>query len=255
MIAAALALSLLTPPQGASAQAAGPATIVLSDDAVSMPARIPSGVAAFTVENAGSAAHDLRFVKIGPGHTLDQFKAWKDSGKPIPEWLTSSGGMGAIPPAAKAEYRASLAAGSYVAISDDKRYAALQVTAARGPALAQPEADLTVRLHDHGFQLTAPVPSGRPLFHVQNTGSEPHQMLIVRLPDGASEYQQRAWISSGLRGPSPGEQYGGILELAPGGEAWFQAALKPGRYILICGELEEEGRHFDLGMIYRFEVE
>ncbi|HYM24239.1 MAG TPA: hypothetical protein VEU08_13565 [Vicinamibacterales bacterium] len=249
MIAAALALSLLL------AQAAESTTIVLSDDAVSMPARIPSGITLFAVENSGSAPHDLRFVKIGAGHTVDEFKAWKESGKPIPEWLVSSGGMGAIGPAAKADYRASLAPGSYVAISDDKRFAPVQVTTARGPAPAQPEADLTVRLHDHGFQLTAPVPSGRPLFHVQNTGSEPHQMLIVRLPDGANEFQQRAWISSGSRGSSPGEQYGGILELAAGAEAWFRTPLKPGRYLLICGELEEEGRHFDLGMIYRFEVE
>ena len=31
--------------------------------------------------------------------------------------------------------------------------------------------------------------------------------------------------------------------------------LKPGRYILICTVLEQEGRHFDLGMIYRFTIE
>jgi len=131
----------------------------------------------------------------------------------------------------------------------------LQVTAARGGGVTPPEPDLTVTLHDHGFQLTAPVPSGRPLFRVVNTGSEPHQMLIVRLPEGANEFRQRAWISAGSRGDSPGEPFGGILELAPGAQAWFRTALKPGRYILICGEQEQEGRHFDLGMIYRFEIE
>jgi hypothetical protein len=250
---AALALSLLVPQNAAAA----PTTLVLTDDAVTMPARIGSGTIAFAIANNGSAPHDVRFVKLNAGHTLDQFKAWKESGKPIPEWLVSSGGVGAIGPGMTVEYTASLAAGSYVVLSDDRRLQALQV-AARGAAAAPPETmtpDLTVRLHDHGFQLTAPVPSGRPLWHVQNTGTEPHQMLIVRLPDGANEFQQRAWISGGSRGENPGEPYGGILELAPGAQAWFRAPLKPGRYILICGEQEQEGRHFDLGMVYRFEIE
>jgi len=252
MIAAALALSLLLPQ---AAAAAASTSIVLGDDSVTLPPRIPAGVTAFTIENGGSAPHDVRFVKLNDGHTFEQFKTWKESGTPIPQWLVSSGGIGAIGPGTSVEFRASLTAGSYVVLSDDRRSTPLQVTAARAPAVAQPESDLTVRLHDHGFQLTAPVPAGRPLFHVQNTGSEPHQMLIVRLPEGANEYQQRAWIASGSRGPSPGEQYGGILELAPGAQAWFRASLKAGRYILICGEQEQEGRHFDLGMIYRFEVE
>ncbi|HEV3141814.1 MAG TPA: hypothetical protein VGY57_14915 [Vicinamibacterales bacterium] len=251
MIPIALLLSLLLT-QDAPAAAT---PIELTDETVTMPARIATGVVAFTVANAGAAPHDLRFVRLNAGHTLDQFKAWKESGKPIPEWIVSSGGLGAIGPGMTVEYTASLAPGSYVVLSDDRRVQALQVTPAKGAAVTPPEPDLTVRLHDHGFQLTAPVPPGRPLWRVQNTGSEPHQMLIVRLPDGANEYQQRAWISSGSRGASPGEPFGGILELAPGGEAWFRAPLTPGRYILICGEQEQEGRHFDLGMIYRFEIE
>ena len=238
----------------AGAQPADATTkIALTDEAVTLPARIPSGVVWFAVSNAGSAPHDVRFVKIADGHTVDQFKTWKQSGRPIPDWLVSSAGLGAIGAGTTVEYGASLAPGSYVVLSDDARFQPLQVTAARARALPR-EPDLTVRLHDHGFQLSAPVPSGRPLFRVQNTGSEPHQMLVVRLPPGSNEYQLRAWIAAGSRGPSPGQPYGGILEIAPGADAWFRAALEPGRYILICGKQEEEGRHFDLGMIYRFEV-
>jgi len=251
MIAPAALVAWLLFTQAASA----PTTIALTDDAVAMPAQIPTGLTAFAVANTGSAAHDVRFVRIDGGHTFDQFKAWKESGKPIPDWLVSSGGVGAIGPGMTVDYAASLPAGSYVVLADNRMFQALSVTTTRAPAADLPEADLTVRLHDHGFQLTAPVPSGRPLFHVRNAGSEPHQMLIVRLPEGANEFRQRAWITAGSRGESPGEPFGGVLELAPAGEAWFRAPLKPGRYILICGEQEEEGRHFDLGMIYRFEIE
>jgi len=249
--AAALVASMLA----RQAAAVASTKIELTDEALTMPAQIPAGMVAFAVTNTGSVAHDLRFVRISAGHTFDQFKVWKESGKAIPDWLVSSGGVGAIGPSMTVDYAASLPSGSYAVLADNRMAQALTVTTAKAAAVNLPEADVTIRLHDHGFQLTAPVPPGRPLFRVQNAGSEPHQMLIIRLPEGANEFRQRAWISAGSRGESPGEQYGGILELAPDGEAWFRAPLKPGRYILICGEQEQEGRHFDLGMVYRFEVE
>ena len=43
--------------------------------------------------------------------------------------------------------------------------------------------------------------------------------------------------------------------IAPGKDATFETELKPGRYLLICTMNEDEGRHYDLGMIYRFEIE
>ena len=40
---------------------------------------------------------------------------------------------------------------------------------------------------------------------------------------------------------------------------WFQVGwstdLKPGRYLLLCAMPEDEGRHYELGMIYRFTIE
>ena len=41
----------------------------------------------------------------------------------------------------------------------------------------------------------------------------------------------------------------------PGRDGWFTVTLEPGRYLLLCAINEEEGRHFDLGMIYRFTIE
>ena len=56
-------------------------------------------------------------------------------------------------------------------------------------------------------------------------------------------------------GPRPGVPAGGVIEVEPDADAWFRVELKPGRYLLLCSVLEEEGRHFDLGMIYRFTIE
>jgi hypothetical protein len=110
-------------------------------------------------------------------------------------------------------------------------------------------------LTDHHFRLTAPVAGGPLVWHVRNEGTEPHQALVVKLPPRVSEYAERAWIDHGRKGPEPGERVGGVDAVAPGTDATFETDLAPGRYILICTMTEEEGRHYDLGMIYRFDIE
>jgi uncharacterized cupredoxin-like copper-binding protein len=122
-------------------------------------------------------------------------------------------------------------------------------------AAAQQVPAITIFLTDHHFRLSAPVEGGRLVWHLKNEGSEPHQALVVRLPDGVSEYAERAWFEHGGKGPEPGERVGGIATLAPGTDGSFETNLKPGKYLLLCSMSEDEGRHYDLGMIYRFTIE
>ena len=90
---------------------------------------------------------------------------------------------------------------------------------------------------------------------MKNEGSEPHQAIVVRLPEGVSEYGEEAWFEHGSKGPEPGERVGGLEPIAPGADASFQTNLKPGKYLLLCAMKEEEGRHYELGMLYRFQIE
>jgi len=144
-------------------------------------------------------------------------------------------------------------AGRYVVLDGD-RFAALTVQP--GPATKPTvAADIDVRLHDHGFQFSAPVEGPKPVWHLRNVGSEPHQAVLFRLTDGMTEFAARNWIANGSRGPAPGDPRGGVLEVPINGEAWFRVDLPAGKYVLLCGELEQEGRHFDLGMAYRFEIQ
>ena len=119
----------------------------------------------------------------------------------------------------------------------------------------QADPSITIVLTDHHFRLSAPVEGGRLRWVVKNEGTEPHQALVVRLPDGVSEFGERAWFEHGSKGPEPGERVGGVETLAPGAEASFPTDLKPGKYLLLCAMSEDEGRHYELGMIYRFEIE
>jgi hypothetical protein len=239
--------------------------IDVRDYAMSLPAHLPAGRTGFTLNNRGTEPHEVRFLRLAAPHTLDDFVTWQKSGRPIPEWLVPSGGIGSVAPGLTADYVATLTAGSYVVLCGDSSpdgtshlakgmFTALQVDPGGVPAPA-PDADLMVVLSDHHFLLSAPVPGGRPVWHVRNTGSEPHQALVVKLPEGTNELQERAWFDHDSHGARPGQPVGGAIDVPPDGEAWFSAELTPGRYLLLCAVLEEGGRHYDLGMIYRFVIE
>jgi hypothetical protein len=118
-----------------------------------------------------------------------------------------------------------------------------------------PEPSIALVLTDHHFRLSAPVEGGKLRWRVKNDGTEPHQALVVRLPDGVSEYGERAWFEHGSKGPEPGERVGGLERIAPGADDSFHTDLKPGTYLLLCTMTEDEGRHYELGMIYRFTIE
>src|SRR5215510_7788956 len=137
--------------------------IQATDYALTMPAKIPAGLTTFTFENKGAEPHYVRFVRIAPGHSLDDFTAWQKTGGAIPDWLVSSGGIGTISPGMSEEFIATLAAGSYVVLCtypsadgtphlQKGMYAPLEV----GPGTSDqraPADELILTLHDHGFQL------------------------------------------------------------------------------------------------------
>jgi hypothetical protein len=229
------------------------ATIVAQSDALTVPPRVGAGLTTFTFENRAGEPHSIRFVHLTAPHTANDFGAWLKAGGKPPAWVKTVGGVATIAAGKSEDYTFSIAAGSYVVV-DGERFAPMRADGTVAKA-EPPEADVTIRLRDHGYQLNAPIAAPKPTLHLQNGGTEPHQAVLVRLPERVSEFAVRSWIAGGSRGPNPGEPMGGAIELPPDTDAWMRVDLPAGRYILLCGELEEEGRHFDLGMIYRFEIE
>jgi hypothetical protein len=257
----------LAPDLPATAVAPTAVRIETRDFSIAMPAHIPSGLVDFTLDNHGAEPHEIRFIRLADRHTFDDFVAWQKSGTAIPDWLTSAGGIGAVAPGLHQEYLMSLQPGAYVALCSypsadgtshtaKGMFAAVTVDAPAGGAVATPpEADETITMSDHHFQLTVPMDGPHPMVHLRNTGSEPHQALIIRLPDERQQFPELAWFDHGGKGPRPGVPVGGSVEVPADGEAWFRADLTPGRYMLLCTQAEEDGRHYELGMMYNFTIE
>ena len=122
-------------------------------------------------------------------------------------------------------------------------------------AAAQATPDVMVVVTEHDFQPSTPIAAGPLLWHFRNDGDEVHQARLVRLPDGVNEAEELAWLKDGAEGPEPGSTIRAFDTLAHGEETSFQTDLTAGRYVLVCAMPEGLGRHFELGMIYRFSIE
>jgi len=89
-------------------------------------------------------------------------------------------------------------------------------------AAQQADPEITVVLTDHHFRLSAPVEPGRLLWHIKNEGSEPHQALVIRLPEGVSEYGEQAWFEQAARDPSLVNAWAASKRLRPAPNRRFE---------------------------------
>jgi hypothetical protein len=238
--------------------------VVARDFAFEMAETIHGGIVTFRFENNGREPHYMRFMRVAGGKTADDVLTWRRSRTPVPPWLTPAGGIGTIAPGISTDYTTRLEPGRYVALcghpSPDGtphvekgmiREFAVGSTFAGNAPTGTP----TLELREHAFVFDAPSLKGAVTWHVINRGTLMHQALLVRIPPAVSADAELAWFRGGSRGPRPGQPVGGVIELAPQGEAWFTAVLEPGNYVLLCGvSSSATDRHFDRGMVRHFSV-
>lgn len=105
-------------------------------------------------------------------------------------------------------------------------------------------------MYDYGFDFDTPIPSGRVVFRVHNTGSVTHRVTLVPLPEDLPPIQEQVH-SDQRRGVRP---LGGVNPRQPGGRSVFAVDLEEGRrYALICYEKDDEGVvHARLGGVAEF---
>jgi hypothetical protein len=126
-----------------------------------------------------------------------------------------------------------------------------EVTDADDPP-ALPTADVDVELVDYAFDLPDTI-AGDALLRMTNAGTEPHEMTILHVDDGATADDVVAAIEGHT--PPPGTAVGGMQALTPGTTQRLQLDLEPGEYVVICHVPSPDGTpHHARGMIRRVSV-
>lgn len=232
------------------------ARLVARNYSIQAPRSVAAGLVSVRLVNRGQEPHYARFLKLAPGKTLADFAALRQQGGRGAEWLVPAGGVAPVSPGDSAELALRLAPGHYVVLCgypgrdgrphvDHGMMAEIVVDPTSNGDAAMPRHDLELRLGDGAMTWSAPPAAGRHTILVANTGTQTHQALLSRLPDGKTLADEKAWFAD-FRADRPGAPAGGVIELRPGERVWLTVDLPPGRYALLCHVSSPGGgTHFD----------
>jgi hypothetical protein len=242
------------------------ATITAHDYSYESPDTIPGGRVAINFKNEGQEGHHAQFLRLNDGVTAEQLVAALPQGEEVLLSMTTiAGGPGATDPGLESEIILDLSEGSYLMLcfitsEDGVPHLAkgmLQPFQVSGNTTdAQPlELDGEVVLSD--FSITMPeVEAGEQTLRVTNNGPLPHEVVLLKLTEGATAADVQAFLQ-GQAGPPASVSLGGTTGIAPGGRAWVRFDATPGTYVAICFIPDPpSGRsHYELGMVSTFTVD
>jgi uncharacterized cupredoxin-like copper-binding protein len=121
--------------------------------------------------------------------------------------------------------------------------------------LTQPKADATVKLQDFSFIIPAEVKAGKQTWQIINEGTQPHEIMLIRLAEGKTLADAQAFAQA-PHGQPPFSSIGGFQGINPGSSGWLNLDLQPGDYVALCyiPDPASGHAHMDLGMIMPFTV-
>jgi hypothetical protein len=250
----------------AKAQTLPSATITAQEYSFDAPDTITGSRVAIDFKNQGQEDHHAQFVRLNDGVTAEQLLAALPQGEEaLPTMTTIASGPGATSPGEESEIILDLTEGSYLMLcfitsEDGVPHLAkgmlrpFQVSG--GTADPQPlDLDGEVVLSDFSIVMP-PIESGERTFRVTNNGPLPHEVVLMKLTEGATFADVEAFVQ-GRAAPPPSVLLGGTTGIAPGGRAWVRFDAKPGTYVAICFIPDPpSGRsHYELGMVSTFTVD
>jgi len=236
-------------------------TVHAKDFAFSAPPQIPSGMTTFKLINDGPALHHVEIVRLDSGKTVADLDAELAKPAAPPTWAVFEGGPNAPDPTKGANATLDLQPGNYAMIclvdvpggvphfAKGMVYPFTVTAAPAGATAAAPTADMTITLTEYAFGLSAPLTAGTHTFAVKNSGTQMHEVELVRLAPGKTLDQWMSWINKPM-GPPPGSAIGGISPFV-GAPNYFTADITPGNYVLICfvPDAKDGKPHFMHGML------
>ena len=212
---------------------------------------VPAGPTTIQLKNFGHEAHEVGFVRLKDGVTVEQFRvaATKDEDSAY-QLGTLEGGPNRIGPQGTSEVILDLAPGQYalacfVNTADGVTHAAkgmilpLQVTATTVPAKPLPTGRGTIPLGGDGSEWPTTLPVGKSMYRVTNKADGVREFFVGRLATGKTvdDLKQALADPASNNPPDWFEPFGGMEGLKPGGMGIVSLDLKPGSYAAVDNPL------------------
>jgi plastocyanin len=239
-------------------------TIEATADGLAAPDEIPEGIVQITFVNHSEAPVAPVIARLNEGITLDDFmEVESQGGEPsLEEALQNISMLGVafVMPEMTVDVTFDFAPGTYVLVNtlNEAQFQSFTVVASEGEGAAPPEADVEAGLVDFAFNMPIEIPAGPQLWHIQNTGDQPHEMLVVPLDENmtAGEFNQlllQLLASDEEEEPAEGEGPEPVIfwAMSPGEQTWITFDLEPGTYAVVCSFPDTSGSghvHAELGM-------
>ena len=252
------------PPEQAPAAAAPPTVhVVATDYSFQAPDTLPAGLTTLHLMNQGKEPHHVTLLQLAEGQTIADFE--KMMSGPPPASAVFLGGPNPAMPGGSAEATVNLKPGRYAVFCvipspDGKPHVAkgmireLTVIPAT-TTVAEPVADVTLKLADYSFDTSAPLTAGHHVIRVENAGPQAHELVLVKLDSAKTVRQMLQWTEK-MQGPPPGAFLGGVSTLSMGEAAYISLDLTPGNYGLMCffPDAKDGKPHFLHGMVKEITV-
>ncbi|MBE7555936.1 MAG: hypothetical protein HS126_33195 [Anaerolineales bacterium] len=274
ILALAIALSacgaaIASTPAGSGA-AIPEITIKAFDYSFAVPDQLEAGLVKINLVNDGQELHHAQIARLNEGITLEQFQtALQQDPEAAFPLITFVGGPGVVDPGRQAQVTVELSPGQYVLLcflpSHDgvphlakgmlKPIEVVAHTDHDHPDVSEPKADAMVKLLDFSFVLPSEIKAGEQLWQVVNEGSQPHEVLIIKLAEGKTMADLQAFVQT-YEGVPPYANLGGFQAITPGESGWLHLNLEPGNYVAICYVPDPASghAHAELGMVIPFTV-
>ena len=245
LTAVALAVAVAAPVRDLSAQRT--LTIIARDTALVAPPTVPAGVTTVRLLLNGKARRDLVVHRIPAGMTPEELVRGA-AGRPSRWFDQWSFGGPAVPrdSSNEAAVTMDLRPGRYAFVSYEvdatgrpraDKHMWVMVAAMRSTALIPdrlPVADATFKVRDSRIDMIGVLRRGQRIVQIENTGTQAHEITIVRLKAGKTPEDAQRWLRD-RKDASPFVYVGGLTPMSPGASAQTRLVLQSGTHVVLTG--------------------
>lgn len=232
---------------------------------VSGPTDVPAGMTTITFAYQDDRDDLLALISLSGGRTLDEFFVTMEqlfSGElsVVPPWIHFHGGLPVEGHGAHS-YTTFLSPGTYYLLSiegdEDGPYAARGLLLPIEVSAQSVDHDVAITLRDYEFSIQGTLTAGTQMVQVHNAANQPHEVLFIPLPPGATLEDFLAPPAEGAEGDEepPMGMVHGMWAMDPGVTAVFALTLEPGTYAVVCFIPDADGPHFMQGMAMEVTVQ